>query len=118
MPSLDASSKESLKDYDSVLTNLTTLFNQSPSGQRHSSGLLRVVDILVKLTGMHTDHCNKEKKDAEALKALKEEACTQVAGEEEMLEQTTEELFPYFLDGHEEMMKKAGGKGAWDRLTP
>jgi hypothetical protein len=60
-PSLDGSSAESLKDYDKILKTVVDLFNRSPFGKR-SGNLLCVVDVLVKLVGMHSDHCNKEKK--------------------------------------------------------
>jgi hypothetical protein len=60
-PSLDGSSAESLKDYDTILKTVVDLFNRSPFEKRMGN-LLRVIDILIKLVWMHSDHCSKEKK--------------------------------------------------------
>ncbi|TFK16613.1 hypothetical protein FA15DRAFT_606812 [Coprinopsis marcescibilis] len=118
VPSIDGSSKESIRDWEALLTNITDLFNRSPFGKRHCLGLLRVVDVLVKLTGMHSDHCAKEKKDAEALKSMKLDARQQVLGEERFLEMKQAELLEVFIKAREALIKKVGGKGRWDLLTP
>ena len=59
----DGSSEESVKDWQELLRDIVDLYNHSPFGKRQG-GLLHVVDILIKLAGMHTDHCAKERKDA------------------------------------------------------
>jgi hypothetical protein len=115
-PSLDGSSAESLKDYDRMLNTIVDLFNRSPLGKR-TGNLLRVVDILVKLTGMHTDHCNKEKKDFEGLKAKKVDAVHQVLGEKEILDKSTQELLPHFLKANDLMIQNIGGKEKWKSLS-
>jgi hypothetical protein len=114
-PSLDGSSVESLKDYDTILKTVVDLFNCSPFGKRIGN-LLRVVDILIKLVGMHSDHCNKEKKDFEGMKAKKTNAIHQTLGEKEILDKSTEELLPHFLEANNQMIKNAGGKAKWNSL--
>ena len=95
-PSLDGSSAESLKDYDTILKTVVDLFNRSPFGKRMGN-FLCVIDILVKLVGMHTDHCSKEKKDVEGMQAKKMDAVHQTLGEKEILDKSTEELLPHFF---------------------
>jgi hypothetical protein len=114
-PSLDGSSVESLKDYDTILKTVVDLFNRSPFGKR-TGNLLHVVDILIKLVGMHSDHCNKEKKDFEGMKAKKTNAIHQTLGEKEILDKSTEELLPHFLEANNQMIKNAGGKAKWNSL--
>ena len=79
--------------------------------------LLHVVDILIKLVGMHSDHCNKEKKDFEGMKAKKTNAIHQTLGEKEILDKSTEELLPHFLEANNQMIKNAGGKAKWNSLS-
>ncbi|KAF8817101.1 hypothetical protein BYT27DRAFT_7247656 [Phlegmacium glaucopus] len=52
-----------LKDWDKNLKDVIDLYNESPFGKRQGS-LLKFVDLLIKLMGIHSDHCAKEKKDA------------------------------------------------------
>jgi hypothetical protein len=115
-PFLDRSSAESLKDWDKILDTVVDLFNRSPFGKR-TGNLLRVIDVLVKLVGMHSDHCNKGKKDAEDLKAKKIEAVHQTLGEKEILDKSTQELLPHFLKANSQMIKNAGGKDKWNGLS-
>src|SRR6266545_667605 len=63
-PSRDGSSKEAIVDWKTTITEILDLYNRSPFGKRSGGSLIGLVDILVKLTGMNTDHCAKEKKDA------------------------------------------------------
>jgi hypothetical protein len=115
-PSLDESSAKSLKDWDKILGTVVDLFNCSPFG-KHTGNLLHVIDVLVKLVEMHSDHCNKEKKDAEGLKAKKIEAVHQTLGEKEILDKLTQELLPHFLKANSQMIKDAKGKDKWNRLS-
>jgi hypothetical protein len=115
-PSLDGSSAESLKDYDTILKTVVDLFNRSPFGKRMGN-FLRVVEILIKLVGMHTDHCSKEKKDVEGMKAKKMDAIHQTLGEKEILDRSTKELLPRFLEANDQMIKNAGGKDKWNSLS-
>jgi hypothetical protein len=73
MSSLDNSSKESIKDWQKILGSAIDIFNQSPLGKCCGS-LLRLVDILIKLYGLLSDHCAKEKKDAEVPEEMKKDA--------------------------------------------
>ena len=74
--SLDGSSKQSLQAWKDILKGITEIYNQSPLKQS-SGGMFRVVDIFVKLAGLHSDHCAKEKKDAQLLEKEKSLAVCQ-----------------------------------------
>ncbi|HEY1870913.1 MAG TPA: hypothetical protein VGG71_07635, partial [Chitinophagaceae bacterium] len=113
---LDGSSEESVKAWKNLLGNITDIYNQSPLGER-AGYLLRVVDIFVKLTGMHTDHCAKEKKDVRLLEQEKIFATYQSLGEDQIAEKSNEELLPYFLEAQKKMFDLAGGKKKWDMLS-
>src|SRR6266516_3595592 len=82
--------------------------NESLFKQR-TGNFLRVVDIYVKLAGMNSDHCSKEKKDARLMEKKKTAATYQVLGEEEILEKSNEELLPHFLEAREKMIKGLEG---------
>lgn len=101
-----SSSAEPLKDYDTILKTVVDLFNCSPLGKQLGN-LLCVVDILIKLVGMHSDHCSKEKKDVEDMKKKKMDAILQILGEKEILDKSTEELLSYFLEAYDQMIKNA-----------
>jgi len=64
-----------------------------------------------------TDHCAKEKKDVVALGDLKKEAILQQLGEDKMLDTSSEDLLPIFLDAHKEMIKNLGEKQKWNQLS-
>ena len=61
-PSRDGSSKEAIADWQTTITEILDLYNRSPFGKQSGGSLIGIVDILIKLTGMNTDHCAKEKK--------------------------------------------------------
>ena len=61
--SKDGSSEEAIADWENTIQKIVDLYNNSPLGKR-SGGLLKFIDLLIKLAGMNTDHCSKEKKDA------------------------------------------------------
>ncbi len=58
----DGSSDEAIADWQLIMSDIVDLYNCSPFGKYSGGGLLQVIDILIKLTGMNTDHCAKEKK--------------------------------------------------------
>ena len=61
----------------------------------------------------------KEKKDAQALKELKAKAVNQHLGEEAILQKSSAEIFDeLYRKGEEDMIKKAGGKNKWKKLSP
>jgi len=66
---------------------------------------------------MNTDHCSKEKKDAQLLEALKAWAVDQHLGEEKMLEMSLEKVCEHFKKAEERMIKKVGGKHKWNNLS-
>ena len=114
--SRDGSSEEAIADWENTIKKIVDLYNNSPLGKR-SGGLLKFIDLLIKLAGMNTDHCSKEKKDARLLEALKAWAVDQHLGEEKMLEMTLEEVREYFKQAEEKMIRKAGGQNKWNRLS-
>jgi len=75
------------------------------------------MDIFIKLTGMHSDHCAKEKKDAQLLEKEKTRATYQSLGENEILEKSNEELLPHFMEARKEMIKAVGGDVKWKSLS-
>ena len=113
---LDGSSTESVKAWKDLLGNIADIYNQSPLG-KHAGHLLRVVDIFVKLVGMHTDHCAKEKKDVKLLEKEKMLATYQSLGEDQIVEKSKQELLPYFFEAQKKMINLAGGKKKWDMLS-
>ena len=114
--SKDGSSEEAVADWERTIKKIVELYNNSPLGKR-SGGLLKFIDLLIKLTGMNTDHCSKEKKDARLLEALKAWAVDQHLGEEKMLEMTFEEIRDYFKKAEQKMIRKAGGANKWNKLS-
>ena len=66
---------------------------------------------------MHTDHCSKEKKDVEGMQAKKMDALHQTLGEKEILDKSTAELLPHFLESNDQMIKNIGGKNKWNSLS-
>ena len=53
-----------------MLENIAQVYNNSPLG-KCSGNILSLVGIFIKLMGINTDHCAKEKKDAKLLEAQK-----------------------------------------------
>src|SRR3954463_5322735 len=93
------------------------LQSKSFKKRQEDDGLLRVVDIFIKLTGMHSDHCAKEKKDAQLLEKEKTRATYQSLGENEILEKSNEELLPHIIETRKEMIKAIGGDEKWKSLS-
>src|SRR6266545_5428003 len=79
------SSEEAVKEWERALKHISDLYNESPFGKRQGS-LLKFIDFMIKLTGINTDHCAKEKKTARLLETLKTWAVDQSLGEDTMLE--------------------------------
>ncbi|KAF9474254.1 hypothetical protein BDN70DRAFT_908580 [Pholiota conissans] len=102
--SRDGSSEEALADWEN-----------SPLG-KHSGGIISFVNLLIKLMGMNTDHCSKEKKDAQMFEELKAWAVDQHLGEERILDMSLEEVTEYFKNAEDKMIKKAGGLRKWSTL--
>ena len=50
-------------DLENTLEKIIDLYNGSPFG-KHVVGLVKFSEPLIKLVGINTDHCTKEKKDA------------------------------------------------------
>ena len=114
----DGSSNEAIADWQLTLSDIVDLYNCSPFGKRSGGGLLRVIDILIKLTGMNTDHCAKEKKDAQKMEELKKWAVDQHLGETAMFEKSMEEINELYRKGEKEMIRIAGGDNKWKTLSP
>ena len=99
-PSCDGSSKEAIADWQTTITEIFDLYNRSPFGKWSGGNLIGLVDILIKLTGMNTDHYAKEKKDAYKMEKLKKCAVNQHLGEEAMLEKSLQEIYGLQMDAH------------------
>jgi hypothetical protein len=115
-PSRDNSSKEAIADWRTTVNEILDLYNRSPFGQRSGGGLVGLVDILIKLTGMNTDHCAKEKKDAKEMEDLKKWAVNQNLGEKVMLEKSIPEIYQLQMAAQTKMIQAAGGQKKWNAL--
>ena len=113
---LDGSSKESVKAWKELLEDIANVYNESPLGNR-TGHLLRTIDIFVKLRGMHSDHCAKEKKDVKLLSEEKLLATYKSLGEDEVVEKSNKELLPYFMEARKKMVQAAGGDLKWESLS-
>ncbi|KJA18866.1 hypothetical protein HYPSUDRAFT_69639 [Hypholoma sublateritium FD-334 SS-4] len=114
--SRDGTSEESVRDWNDILTNISEVYNNSPLAKRAGS-IIKLVDIMIKVTGMNSDHCSTEKKTARLLKEQKEFAVNQHLGEEKMLDMTILEVQQYFEVEEEKMIKKMGGRSEWNKLS-
>src|SRR6266545_7205507 len=115
-PSRDGSSKEAIVDWKTTITEILDLYNRSPFGKWPGGSLIGLVDILIKLTGMNTDHCTKEKKGAYKMEELKKWAVNQYLGEETMLEKSLQEIYGLQMDAQRKMVQAAGGQQKWKAL--
>ena len=113
---LDGSSEESVKEWDKCLNAIVDLYNRSPFGKRNGN-LLTFIELLIKLVGLHSDHCAKEKKDVKLMKDKKMKAVYQSIGEEELIEISNEELKSEIKEAEKQKIKAAGGKAKWDKLS-
>ncbi len=115
-PSRDGSSKEAIADWQTIIIEILDFYNRSPFGKWSGGSLIGLVDILVKLTGMNTDYCLKEKKNASEMEKLKEWAINQHLGEEEMLEKSLHEIYELQMGAQRKMIQAAGGQQRWEAL--
>ena len=113
--SLDGSSEQAVNDWDDELQNIADIFNNSPLALE-SDNFLRLVEIFVKLSGMSSDHCGKEKKDFKLMGNKKTAAIEQVLGEKRILDDSIDELMPDFVHANQEMLKEIGGETTWNAL--
>src|SRR3984893_988226 len=113
---LDGSSEQSVQAWKDILAEITEIYNQSPLKQ-HSGGFFRVVDIFFKVAGMHSDHCAKEKKDAQLLEKEKTSAVYKSLGEDAIMERSNQELQPDYLEAWRDMIKSVGGAKKWSALS-
>ncbi|KAF8804815.1 hypothetical protein BYT27DRAFT_7234469 [Phlegmacium glaucopus] len=114
--SLDGSSEQAMRDWDDQLQKIFDIYNDSPLAKEQSS-FTCLINVYSKLAGMHADHCAKEKKDYyELMGKKKTEAVHQVLGKRRIIDDTNEELMPFFLSAHKEMVEKAGGEADWNNL--
>src|SRR6266545_8111854 len=109
-PSCDGSSKEAIADWRTTITEILDLYNCSPFGKWSGGTLIGLVDILIKLTGMNTDHCAKEKKNVYEMEELKKWAVNQHLGEEAMLEKSLQEIYGLQIDAQRKMVQAASGQ--------
>ena len=67
---LDGSSEEAVKEWDYQLQNFFNVFNGSLLAKEKNMWA-RLIDLYIKLAGMHADHCTKEKKNFVLMKEKK-----------------------------------------------
>ena len=67
--------------------------------------------------GINSDHYAKEKRDARMLEELKKCAVEQFLGEDAILELTIQQIDGLFEKAEKEMIKNAGGKKRWNKLS-
>jgi len=113
---LDGTSEQSVQAWKDIFSGITDIYNQSPLKQ-HAGGLFCVVDIFFKLAGVHSDHCAKEKKDAQLLQKEKTLAIYQSLGEDVITESSNQELQPAYLDACRAMIESVGGIKKWKILS-
>ena len=106
-PSHDGSSKEAIADWQTTVNEILDLYNHSPFGKRSGASLVGLVDILIKLTGMNTDHCAK---DAKEMEELKKWAVNQHLGEEVMQKKSIQEIYQLQMAAQKKKVQAAGGK--------
>jgi hypothetical protein len=114
--SADGTSEESIKDIKKILGNIVDLYKRSHLGKR-TGNLARVVEILIKVTGAHGDHCPKEKKDGALLESEKRDAVNQILGEKVMLDKTNEQLYHIINAAEKQLMNDVGGVPGWIALS-
>src|SRR6266542_1936487 len=99
-----ALAKRPLRTGKQLSPKILDLYNRSPFGKRSGGTLIGLVDILIKLTGMNTDHCAKEKKDAREMEELKKWAVNQHLGEEAILEKSLPEIYELQMGAQRKMV--------------
>ncbi|KAF8800758.1 hypothetical protein BYT27DRAFT_7235975 [Phlegmacium glaucopus] len=109
--SLDGSSEQVMRDWDDQLQKIFDIYNDSPLAKEQSS-FTCLINVYSKLAGMHADHCAKEKKDYDLMGKKKTEAVHQVLGKRRIIDDTNEELMPFFLSAHKEMVEDACAIGS------
>ena len=114
--SLDGSSEQAMQDWDNQLQRIFDITNKSPFAKKNDI-FTRLIETYAKLVGMHSDHCAKEKKDANLMKAKKMDATEQLLGENRILNDSADELWPHYLAANTEKIKNAGGQNAWNQLS-
>jgi hypothetical protein len=114
--SLDGSSEQAIQDWDNQLQKIFDIANKSPFAKTNDT-FTRLIETYAKLVGMHSDHCAKEKKDANLMKEKKMDATEQLLGENRILNDSADELWPHYLAANKEKIKNAGGQSAWDQLS-
>ena len=114
--SLDGSSEQAIQDWDNQLQKIFDIANKSPFSKTNDT-FTRLIETYAKLVGMHSDHCAKEKKDANLMKAKKMDATEQLLGENRILNDSADELWPHYLAANNEKIKNAGGQSAWNQLS-
>jgi hypothetical protein len=102
---LDGSSEEAVKEWDYQLQNFFNVFNRSPLAKEKNMWA-HLVDLYIKLAGMHADYCTKEKKNFVLMKEKKIAATEQVLGKKRIMDDPVDQLMPHFLAANQAMMEK------------
>jgi hypothetical protein len=112
----DQSAEAQAEDLLTLVDDALQLFNRSPLAKR-TKHFIRLVNAIAMCTGVNTDHCSKEKKYADVVKAKVTEAKHQLLGEGEILDRNWEEMDVLFDKAWEEMVEELGGQETWEALS-
>ncbi|KAJ7213194.1 hypothetical protein GGX14DRAFT_519404 [Mycena pura] len=114
---IDHTSAESVRGWNTRITEFIDVFNRSPLAKR----LLRklsVRDFLKILKGMNGDHASNEKSTAKRMQDLKHEASIEELGEQVLAGKTFMELVDYLSAWNLKKIAEAGGMDGWNALSP
>ncbi|KAJ6489579.1 hypothetical protein C8R47DRAFT_978003 [Mycena vitilis] len=114
---VDHSSAESVRGWNRRIQENMDLFNRSPLGQRLNRQF-SIRDFLRVLTGMHGDHAAPEKSTSNGLKDQKHSAALEDLGEAALAGKSYMELVDYLGAWNAKKIVEAGGREAWDTLSP
>ncbi|KAJ7938042.1 hypothetical protein B0H13DRAFT_1588185, partial [Mycena leptocephala] len=113
---IDHTSAESVKGWQSGIQEAMALFNESPLARRLKKNYT-FRDFLRVLKGMNGDHGSNEKSSAKGMQGLKHEEAVKELGEEVLAGKEFMELVLYLSAWNAKKIAEAGGIEAWDALS-
>jgi len=109
----DGSSEEGIADWQKLLQGIVDIYNRIL--WKKTGGFLRIIDLLIKLAGMHSDHCGKRKKKMPVNGSF-ERCCNWSSALEKRQCLINCFRIQEILIKQKRMIKKAGGKSKWSAL--
>lgn len=114
---LDHSSEGSVKSWVEHIKDFKDSYERSPLAKR-TMGKFTIREFLKKCKGMNGDHAASEKSTAKGIEQMKKEEALKSLGETSLLEMNLVEMLTMVSEWNDKKIADAGGKEAWDRLTP